>query len=212
MEVLFMFEKIAMFGGVAAIIVAVFAIVILYLTRSNIIDLLDRDVVMYDKNYEIKKNCIHEAFNCLDAVAKGGFEFKTNEQFSKRAKEAYNGLLCTLNSAKLYQEFYRMAIDPDAKDYSIVDIEKFKIDCRKELICKRKHLAEGFKGTATGTLKVGSSNAETTEQPIEPDTYIAPQMQQYPGQQYPAQQYPAQQTPMQQSPVQPRPAPPRNQG
>jgi len=45
-----MLEKIAMWGGVAGIVIALFAIIILYLTRSNIIDLLDRDVIMYDTN------------------------------------------------------------------------------------------------------------------------------------------------------------------
>lgn len=160
-----MLEKIAMWGGIAAIVIAVFAIVILYLTRSNIIDLLDRDVVMYDKNFEIKKEALHEAFNCLDVVAQNGVEVKSNPQFIARARQAYNGLLCTVNSAKIYQDFYRMAIDLSSDGYSVNDIEKFKISCRNELITRRKKTKEGFKGTTYGTLDTGISNMYQQPQP-----------------------------------------------
>ena len=150
-----MIEKIAMWGGIAGIIIAVFAIAILYLTRSNIIDLLDRDVVMYDKNYELKKEAFEEAFNCLDAVAQGGFEVKGNPQFAQRAREAYNGLLCTVTSAKIYQEFYRLAVDQTVGGYTTQDIEKFKISCRAELISKHKKSKEAFKGATSGALSDG---------------------------------------------------------
>ena len=83
-----MIEKIAMWGGVAGVVLALFAIVILYLTRSNIIDLLDRDVVMYDKNYEAKKDALEKAFNCLDMVAQNGVEIKGNAQYIQKAKES----------------------------------------------------------------------------------------------------------------------------
>lgn len=145
-------EKIAMWGGVAGIVIALFAIVILYLTRNNIIDLLDRDVVMYDKNYEAKKESLENAFNCLDVVALNGTDVKNNPQYMQRAKEAYNGLLCTVNSAKLYQEFYRLAVDNTASGYSVVDIEKFKVACRRELIRKHKSKSEAFKGATMGAL------------------------------------------------------------
>ena len=147
-----MLEKIAMWGGIAGIFIAIFAVVILYLTRSNIIDLLDRDVVMYDKNYEVKKEALENAFNCLDVIAQNGVEVKSNPQFAQRAKEAYNGLLCTLNNAKLYQEFYRLALDRAEAGYTIQDIEKFKIACRVELIGKYRNKKEGFKGTTNGAL------------------------------------------------------------
>ena len=142
-----------MWGGVAGIVIAVFAIVILYLTRSNIIDLLDRDVVMYDKNYQLKKDSLEEAFNCLDLIAQNGVEIKNNPQFITRAKEAYNGLLCTVANPKIYQEFYSKALDISVEGYSIEDIEKFKVACRVELVAKRK--GEGFKGTAVGMLNGG---------------------------------------------------------
>ncbi len=145
--------------GIAAIVIAIFSMVILYLTRNNIIELLDRDVVMYDKNFEIKKECLHEAFNCLDLVAQNGANIKNSPQFIQRAKQAYNGLLCVLSSPKLYQEFYRMAIDQGDSVYSIEDIENFKVACRAELISKRKRKNEVFKGSTNGALN--STYAQT---------------------------------------------------
>ncbi len=157
-----MIEKIAMWGGFSAIIISIFAIAILYLTRSNIIDLLDRDVVMYDKNYEAKKDALEQAFKCLDVVATNGTDIKVNPQFTAQAKSAYNALLCTVNSAKIYQEFYRMAIDQTEFGYTVEDIEKFKITCRNELLSKHKNKGEGFKGVAYGNLN------SMMQQPMQP--------------------------------------------
>jgi len=173
----YMIEKIAMWGGVAGIIIAVFAVAILYLTRSNIIDLLDRDVVMYDKNFEIKKEALHEAFNCLDVVAQNGFDVKMNPQFIARAKQAYNGLLCTVNSSKLYQDFYRIAIDTTSEGFTIQDIERFKISCRGELISKRKKSKEGFKGSTNGALDNSFFQApvQPASQPVQPQVQPRPQ-------------------------------------
>ena len=191
-----MIETIAKWSGFVAIFIAIFAVIILYLTRSNIIDLLDRDVVMYDKNYEAKKEALENAFNCLDAVALNGTDIKNNPQYMQKAKEAYNGLLCTLNSAKFYQEFYRMAIDLTATDYSIENIEAFKIACRSELITKRKRKAEGFKGYTSGALNSGiaSMASRLSQKPAQPAR--------------PTQPRPAQVARAPQQPARPRPTPP----
>ena len=163
----YMLEKIAMWGGVSGIVIALFAIVILYLTRGNIIDLLDRDVVMYDKNYEMKKDAFEQAFNCLDAVSQSGVEIKNNAQYAQRAREAYNGLLCTVTSAKIYQEFYRLALDTTTAGYSTEDIEKFKISCRVELIGKHRNKKEAFKGATSGALGDNGILGAQTQMPIQ---------------------------------------------
>ena len=98
---------------------------------------------------------MYEAFNCLDLVAKNGSEIKSNPQFIQRAKQAYNGLLCVVTSPKIYQDFYRMAIDQAEGVYSIEDIEAFKILCRAELISKHKRKNEVFKGSTNGALNTG---------------------------------------------------------
>ena len=194
-----MIETIAQWSGFVAIFVAIFAVVILYLTRSNIIDLLDRDVVMYDKNYEAKKEALENAFNCLDAVALSGTDIKNNPQYIQRAKEAYNGLLCTLNSSKLYQEFYRLAIDPTETEYSIENIEEFKIACRVELITKHKRKGEMFKGATNGALNSGINPMASRPAPM--PTQPA----------RPAQARPAQPVRPPQQPTRPKPpVPPQN--
>lgn len=161
-------EKIAMWGGVAGIVIAIFAMVILYLTRSNIIDLLDRDVVMYDKNYEAKKDALEQAFNCLDTVAQSGVEVKNNLQYAQRAREAYNALLCTMTSSKVYQEFYRLAVDTTTAGYTTEEIERFKISCRIELIGKRKNKKEMFKGATSGALSEGGLAGMVSQPTMQP--------------------------------------------
>lgn len=155
-----MLEKIAMWGGVAGIIISLFAIVIIYLTRSNIIDLLDRDVILYDKNYELKKDALESCFNCLDDVAQYGESVKNNPQFIKKAKETYNALLCTVQCPKIYQDFYRYAIDKSSAMVSAEELEKFKILCRGELILHKKK-GEGFKGATD--LNVGTQSFRSSQ-------------------------------------------------
>lgn len=182
-----------MWCGIAGIVISVFAVIILYLTRSNIIDLLDRDIIMYDKNYELKKDALENAFNCLDAVSQNGIEIKSNPQYAQRAKEAYNGLLCTLISPKLYQEFYRLAVDKTTTGYTIQDIEKFKIHCRKELVAKHKKKNEGFKGSTSGELADNNVISTPTQPMSAPSRPTQSMPQQRPSQLRPTQPMPRQQ-------------------
>ena len=64
----FMIEKIAMWGGFAGVIVAIIAIVVLFLTRENILDILDKDVILFDKNFELKKQAIERAMLMADEL------------------------------------------------------------------------------------------------------------------------------------------------
>lgn len=168
-----MLEKIAMWGGVAGIVISLFAIVIIYLTRSNIIDLLDRDVILYDKNYELKKDALESCFNCLDDVAQYGENVKNNPQFTKRAKETYNALLCTVQCPKIYQDFYKYTIDKSSAMVSTEELEKFKILCRGELVLHKKK-GEGFKGSTD--VNVGMQNFRPVQpmQPQQPAPQVRP--------------------------------------
>lgn len=163
-----------MWGGVAGIIISLFAIVIIYLTRSNIIDLLDRDVILYDKNYELKKDALESCFNCLDDVAQYGDNVKNNPQFIKKAKETYNALLCTVQCPKIYQDFYRYTIDKTPSMVSTEELEKFKILCRGELILHKKK-GEGFKGTTE--INMGTQNFRPV-QPMQSQPPVQPTAQQ----------------------------------
>lgn len=144
-----------MWGGVAGLVMSIVAIVVLFLIRGNIIDTLDSDAILYDKNYELKKDALQRAFDCLDHVSQNGVEIKNNPQYLQVAREAYNALLCCVNSPKIYQEFYKLAIDKGEEGYTIEDIEKFKIVCRIELIGRKKKSGEGFHGAVSGNLNSG---------------------------------------------------------
>ena len=63
-----MWETIAMWGGVAGLFVSIFAVIILYLTRKNILDILDKDVILFGRNFEIKKQALTNACLLIDAV------------------------------------------------------------------------------------------------------------------------------------------------
>lgn len=126
-------ENISMWGGVAGVVTAVFAIIIIYLTRSNIIDLLDKDVIMYDKVYEIKKNAFCAAFDILDYYEIYGTDVKSTKQFLQKAKNVYNDLMCVSNTGKIYEEFYKLTLDANVTKISQQDIANFKDMCRHDL-------------------------------------------------------------------------------
>lgn len=126
-------ENISLWGGVAGVVISIFAIIIIYLTRSNIIDLLDKDVIMYDKVYEIKKNAFCAAFDVLDYYEIYGVDVKSSKQFVQKAKTVYNDLMCVSNTTKIYEEFYRLTLDQNTQKISQQDIASFKDLCRHDL-------------------------------------------------------------------------------
>ena len=126
-------ESISMWGGLAGVVIAVFAIIILYLTRSNIVDLLDKDAIMYDKVYELKKKAFQNAFDILDFYEIYGMDIRGSKQFIQKAKSAYNDLMCVANSPKVYEDFYTLTLDPNYTQITIQNIADFKTLCRTDL-------------------------------------------------------------------------------
>lgn len=135
MEIL---ESISMWGGIAGVVIAVFAVIILYLTRSNIVDLLDKDAIMYDKVFEIKNNAFQNAFDILDYYEIYGMEVRTSKQFIQKAKSAYNDLMCTANNPKVYEDFYTLTLDQNYVQITVQNIADFKTLCRNDLGLKNK--------------------------------------------------------------------------
>ena len=126
-------ENISKWGGIAGIVVAVFAIIILYLTRSNIVDLLNKDAIMYDKVYEIKKKAIQSAFDILDYYEIYGLEVRSSKQFIQKAKVAFNDLMCVANTPKVYETFYLLTLEPSHSQITVQEIADFKNLCRVDL-------------------------------------------------------------------------------
>ncbi|MBE5740911.1 MAG: hypothetical protein E7351_00025 [Clostridiales bacterium] len=133
-----MWENIAMWGGVAGVVVAVFAVIILYLTRSNILDILQKDVILFDKNFEMKKEAITSALSLIDEIEERGQEVTLRPEFIEKAKTCYNDLICVVSDMKLAEEFYDITLDKD-QNINSVRLAHFKLLCRQDIGLKTKH-------------------------------------------------------------------------
>lgn len=187
-------ENISMWGGVAGVVTAVFAIIIVYLTRSNIIDLLDKDVIMYDKVYEIKKNAFCAAFDVLDYYEIYGVDVKSTKQFVQKAKTVYNDLMCVSNTTKIYEIFYNLTLNPTVNQISQQDIANFKNLCRADLglqVKKKKKKSRDLTPivsqikTVSPTQSMARPVVPQQSQPAQPQNPVAKPVQkpmQKPGQ------------------------------
>ena len=129
-----MLEKIAMWGGVAGIVVALFAIIIIFLTRKNILDILDKDVILFDRNFDIKKKAIEHSFRLLDRIEQNQAVVK-DPAFKQEAKDCYNELLCVVSDLKVAFAFYSLAI----KGNNIMPNTKYKLLARYDIGLNNKH-------------------------------------------------------------------------
>ena len=234
-----MLEKIAMWGGIAGIVVALVAIIVLFLTRQNILDILDKDVILFDKNFELKKQAIERAMLMIDELEEKGTQTKSNLEFAENAKKTYNELLCVVSDVRVADEFYSLAVDKSSMPTS-AQYAHFKLVCRHDigLSNKKAKLLKRAKTNNTDvdmplpemqTSSFGASfdtpratnyaQPQPVNRPVQPSQptqapRVQPQqMQQRPMQQarpmQPNQQMAANQM---QRPVQPRPTQPRDNG
>ncbi len=121
-----------MWGGFAGILVAVFAVIIIFLTRKNILDVLERDVILYDKNFELKKIAIERSLLLVDQIANSDNNVKSDKEFIEKARASYNELLCVADNIRLPEYFQGIALDIN-KNVLSTEIAEYKIMCRREL-------------------------------------------------------------------------------
>lgn len=229
-----MLEKIAMWGGIAGIVVALVAIIIMFLTRQNILDILDKDVILFDKNFELKKQAIERAMLMIDELEEKGNQTKMNLEFEENAKRTYNELLCVVSDVRVADEFYSLAVDKTAVPTS-AQFAHFKLVCRHDIGLSNKKAkllkraksnntenvlpempTSAFGGSYDTPRATNYAPTQPVNRPVQPNQPMqAPRVQAQP------QQRPMQQTrPMQpnqpvgttpvQRPVQPRPTQPRD--
>lgn len=127
-----MWTTIAMWGGVAGLFVSIFAVIIIYLTRKNILDILDKDVILFSRNFELKKTAIENSFKLADEIQEKGEQIFSNLEFNQRAKTVYNELLCVVSDARVADEFYNLAIE-NTLPITESRIAQFKLHCRKDI-------------------------------------------------------------------------------
>lgn len=159
-------ENISLWGGVAGVISAVFSIIILYLTRSNIVDLLDKDAIMYDKVYDLKHNAFQNAFDILDIFELEGPNVRTSKTFIARAKKAYNDLMCTANSPKVYEEFYRLTLLQNRQPVTIQEIANFKTLCRLDIGLKDKKIKKSKHDNSPAVSQIPTSGTMPSQPPV----------------------------------------------
>lgn len=127
-----MFSSIEFWVSVSAIIVSVFSVIVIFLTRNNILDILDKDVILFDKNFELKKSAIEQALKLTDELHTKGEGIKNDEVFKQSATKCYNDLLCVVTHVKLADEFYALTLKK-GEEITEVRLAQFKIMCRKDI-------------------------------------------------------------------------------
>lgn len=153
----FMLEKIAMWGGIAGIVVALVAIIVLFLTRANILDILDKDVILFDKNFELKKQAIETSMLMIDELDEKGEQAKADFEFAERAKKTYNELLCVVSDARVADEFYNLTLDKTVAP-TASSLAHFKLLCRRDI---------GLSNKKSKLLKRAKVSEETTDAPTD---------------------------------------------
>lgn len=160
-----MLEKIAMWGGIAGIVVALVAIIVLFLTRANILDILDKDVILFDKNFELKKQAIETSMLMMDELEEKGEQLKSSFEFEERAKKTYNELLCVVSDARVADEFYNLALDK-TEALSATNLAHYKLLCRRDigLSNKKSKLLKRAKTTSSGASNLTNFESQFEQQ------------------------------------------------
>lgn len=131
-----MWSTVAMWGGVAGLFVSIISVIILFLTRKNIMDILDKDVILFERNFDIKKNAIEKSYKLIDEIQLRGQQITSNYDFIERAKSCYNELLCVVSDIAVANEFYDIAIAGSPSDER--RLNSYKISCRKDIGLRTK--------------------------------------------------------------------------
>jgi len=174
-----MIENIALWGGVAGCVAAFFAIIILFLTRQSILSILNKDKILFDESFHMKKEAISSACALIDKLEQNGNALKNDLTFVQEAKKSYNDLLCVLSDVRIADEFYNITVDLSTP-FNTARFAHFKLMCRKDI---------GLKIRKAQTVKRVLANKMTENvQPqafVQPQAPVHPQMQQVPVQQIP---------------------------
>lgn len=166
-----MLENIAILAGVSALVVSIMACVAFLLLKKNIKDILQKDALIFDKNFEIKKSVVSESFNIADLVEKESKSILLNKEYLERAKKCYNDLLCVLTNPQLVQAFYNIALNGNYAISSEV-ISTYKILCRKDIGLKVKNLSAESLSNVQPIVAPATPQQPQTNDQAEPDKFV----------------------------------------
>lgn len=131
-----MLNNIAIWGGIVGMAVALLALILMIFTKKDIADIVNRDVILFDQNFSLKKQAIEKAFKLLDDLEQTP-AIASNAEFVRLAKQSYNELLCVMTNQLLAEQFKNLAI---AGNVNSANLAKFKFDCRKDIGLKTKYI------------------------------------------------------------------------
>lgn len=128
---------IAIWGGVAGMVVAVLVLIVVILIKGDIKSTLSSEALLFDQNFNVKKQAIEKAEKLLDDLFSNDV-IAQNPEFIRRAKESYNELLCVVTSQAVAERFKNFALTLQAIDEN--ELNDFKIACRKDIGLKGKRI------------------------------------------------------------------------
>ena len=117
--------------GMFSLILSVIAIVVMFIMRKNMLDILNKDTLVFSKNYEIKKQAFDKAMFVLDDIQLGAPRSNSVE-YSRKMNQIYNDLLTVSSDVRIADTFYAMVKDT-TKQLTEADFASFKLLVRKEL-------------------------------------------------------------------------------
>ena len=207
-----MIENFAILSGIAALVVSFMAIVAFLMLKKNIKDILEKDTLVFDKNFEIKYKAITASFEFVDEVMVNGKSANLDEKYIERAIKCHNDLLCVISNKNVIDEFYNIALNVNYP-VNFAVVMDYKMACRADIGLKNKIVGIKKSKEATVAAQPQTQPAQTyvPQQPVQPEPYIPSQPitpQQPTTPQYSQPQQAAQPMP-QQRPMQPRPAQPQ---
>ena len=141
-------EYISMWGGVAGCALALVAIFAILIIRLDIKHAVNRDNILFNEAFAIKKHAIETAMNLVDEIEVNP-EIVHTAEFISKSKKCYNELLCVASKTNIAEEFYNIAVE--SKTTTPIAIAKFKMNCRKDI---------GLKSKNTKLLKRAHANIE----------------------------------------------------
>jgi len=104
--------------GILSIALSIITIIIIFILRKNVIDILNKDAIIFSKNFEIKKAAFDKAMYIIDEIGAGAPRSKTVE-YSRKMNVALRQEI-SLGEAMILSD-----IDGEVKEYKIEIIKKY---------------------------------------------------------------------------------------
>jgi len=170
-----MIENIALIVSVFSIVCSIFTMVVMLLLKKNVTDILSKDALVFDKNFELKKQAVNEALSIIDELEKFGKGIAFNEQFAARAKQCYNNLLCVANDIALVEVFHSLTMNPNF-DINPQKLNAYRLLCRKDMGFEVRLTKEIMENNGLNSQPTPMyQNVAPTPQPVyQPATYNEP--------------------------------------